>query len=150
MAKRDPAIVKAELDAGRVYLIFCMNLYEIQIKGGRCFVHEHPREAASWTEHCLVRIAAMEGVETASVDMCAYGMRVDTGAVQGPVRKRTKVMSNSNEVIKGIAVKCLNTGPDVSKHHVHVPLKIGTTKRCQVYQREFSRTCAPALLVRRG
>ena len=58
-----------------------MNLYEIQIKGGRCFVHERLHEAASWMEECLVRIAAMEGVETASVDMCAYGMRVDTGPV---------------------------------------------------------------------
>ena len=47
-AKRDLAVVKAELDAGRDHLIFCMNLYEIQIKGGRFFVHEHPREAASW------------------------------------------------------------------------------------------------------
>ena len=61
---------------------------------------------------------------------CAYGMRVDTGAVQGPARKRTKIMSNSNEVIKRIAVKCPNTEPDVSKHHVHVPLESGRAKRC--------------------
>ena len=73
-----------------------MNLYEIQIKGGRCFVHEHPHEAASWLENSLVWIAATEGVETALVDMCAYGMQVDTGAVQGPARKQTNIMSGSN------------------------------------------------------
>ena len=136
---RGPAVVKAKLDARREHLIFCMNLYEIQIKGGRFFVHEHPQEAASWSEACIVRIAAMEGVEMASVDMCAYGMRVDTGAVQGPARKRTKIMSNSDEVIKRIAVKCPNFEPDVTKHLVHVTLESGRAKRCQVYSREFRR-----------
>ena len=90
-----------------------------------------------------MRIAAMEGVETASVDMCAYGMRLDTEAVQGPARKPTKIMSNSNEVIQRIAVRCPNAEPDVSKYHVHVPLESGRAKRCQVYPREFShKICA--------
>ena len=60
-AKRDLAVVKAELDAGRNHLIFCMNLYEIQIKSGRLFVHGHPHEATSRREECAVIIAAMGG-----------------------------------------------------------------------------------------
>ena len=127
-----------------------MRYYEIQIKSGRFFVPELPREATSWREECAMRIAAMEGVETVSVDMCAYGMRVGTGAVQGPTRKRTNIMSNSNEVIKRIAVKCPNTGPDVSKHHVHVPLESGRPKRCQVYPREFSRKICAGIAARRS
>ena len=33
-AKRDPAVVKTERDAGRDHLIFSMNISEIQTKGG--------------------------------------------------------------------------------------------------------------------
>ena len=105
-AKRYSAVVNAELDAARDHFIFCISLYKIPIKRGRCVVHEHPHDAASRTEECLVRIAAMEGAETASVDMCAYGVQVDTGAVQGPALKRTNIMRMSNEVIKRIAVNC--------------------------------------------
>ena len=64
-AKRDPAVVKAELDAARDHLNFCMDFYEIQIKGGKCFVDDHPHGAASWMEECLVRLAAMDGVGVA-------------------------------------------------------------------------------------
>ena len=46
-AKRDQRIVAAELEAGRVHLRFCVKLYEMQMREGRFFVHEHPAEAAS-------------------------------------------------------------------------------------------------------
>ena len=57
--KRDPDIVKAEIDAGRVHLDFCMRLYAIQVKEGRFFIHEHPAEAASWKEECVKNIMAL-------------------------------------------------------------------------------------------
>ena len=96
-------------------------------------MHESPHDAPSWTEERLVRLAAMDGVGVASIDMCDYGMRVDTVPVQGQARKRTKIVSNSNKVLKRIAVKCPNAGPHESQHHVHVPLEQGRAKRCQVY-----------------
>ena len=108
-AKRDPAVVKAELDAARVHLEFCMSLYLLQMRGNRFFVHEHPQDADSWTEDSVTRIAAMKGVDMASVDMCVYGMRVDTGPLQGPARKRTCIMSNSREVLKRVASVCPNS-----------------------------------------
>ena len=127
------------MKAARIHVDFCMRLYEIQIQSGRFFVHEHPYNAASWAEDSVTRIMAMDGVDAVAVDMCAYGMRVDTGQQQGPARKRTKIMSNSVEVLKRIAMQCPNMQEDVSKHHVHVPLESGRAKRCQVYPREFSR-----------
>ena len=138
-AKRDPVIVQAELEAGRVHLAFSMRLYMMQIEAGRFFVHEHPHDAASWSGEVVMKVASIPGAETAVVDMCAYGMRVDTGPVQGPARKRTRIMSNSHEVIKRIARTCPNESREESKHHVHVPLEQGRAKRCQVYPREFSR-----------
>ena len=141
--KRSPAVVKEELRAGRVHLDFCMKLYAIQVEQGRFFIHEHPHDAESWQEGSVVKMAAKEEVNIVVVDMCAYGMRVDTGPVQGPARKRTKIMSNSYEVLKRIEAKCPNSSPDASKHHVHVPLESGRAKRCQVYPRAFSRqVCA--------
>ena len=138
-AKRDPAIVQAELDAGRVHLEFCMRLYAIQVDAARFFVHEHPQDAASWAEDSVKEVMALAGVNMATVDMCVYGMRVDTGPVQGPARKRTILMSNSNEVLKRIASVCPNAGEDKTLHHTHVPLEQGRARRCQVYPRQFSR-----------
>ena len=71
--------------------------------------------------------------------MCALGMRVDSGKLQGPARKRTKILSNSVQVLKRVEVSCPNLSPDKAKHHVHVPLESGRAKRCQIYPREFSR-----------
>ena len=138
-AKRDPAVVASELESARVHLRFCMRLYKMQVLAGRFFVHEHPHGADSWQEDSVMEVLAMRGVEVASVYMCAYGMRVNVGPVQGPARKQTKIMSNSREVLRRVAVECPNKSPDVRMHHEHVPLEQGRAKRCQVYPREFSR-----------
>ena len=55
------------------------------------------------------------------------------------MRKRTKIMGNSNEVLKRIAVKCPDASPDESQNHVHVPLEQGRAKRCQAYPRSLIR-----------
>ena len=81
----------------------------------------------------MIRLAAMDGVMMEVVDMCALGMRVDSGPVQVPARKRTKMMSNSHEVLKRVKVTCPNLGSDTSRHHVHVPLEQGRARRCQIY-----------------
>ena len=133
--KRDPAIVEAELKAARVHLDFCMRLYKMQVKGGRFFVHEHPHDASSWNENSVKEVMNLQGVDIASVDMCVYGMRVNTGPVQGPARKRTRIMSNSRHVLRRVACVCPSAGPDESPHHRHVPLESGRAKRCQVYPR---------------
>ena len=111
--KRDPAIVAEEMRVGVMHLRFCMSLYLLQIAGGRFFIHEHPSRATSWEDVEVVKIAAMEGVGTASVDMCCYGMKVETGNVRGIAKKPTKILSNSAEVLKRIPAKCPNDIPGV-------------------------------------
>ena len=137
--RRDPKIVEAEIRAGEAHLKFCCELYFIQLRGGRCFVHEHPAEATSWSRTSMCELAAHPEVGMAIVDMCVHGMKVDVGPVQGPARKRTRVFSNSHEVLKRIASQCPNDRPDKALHHVHVPLDQGRAKRCQVYPRSFCR-----------
>ena len=87
----------------------------------------------------------MDGVGVAVADMCAYGMPVDTGPVQGPARKMAKIMSNSDEVFKCVAISCPNLGDDQELHHFHVPLESGRARRCQVYPRAFSQQIFEAI-----
>ena len=37
----------------RVHLEFCKELYQLQMRAGRYFLHEHPRRASSWLEDCM-------------------------------------------------------------------------------------------------
>ena len=64
-------------------------------------------------------------------------MRIDTGPLQGPARKRTKVLSNSYEVLKRVEARCPNSLADKSLHHQHVPLEQGRATLCHVYPRVF-------------
>ena len=49
----NPEEVRRKEIEGRIHLAFCMELYEIQIKASRYFLHEHPRNATSWAEPCI-------------------------------------------------------------------------------------------------
>ena len=73
----------------------------------------------------MMELAGQDGVESVVVDMCAFGMRVGRGKVQGPAMKSTRILSNSQEVLKRVNRKCPNKGPDKSQHHVHVLLEQG-------------------------
>ena len=137
--KRDPGVAAAELRAAEVHLRFSVEIYWLQLRGHRFFVHEHPSEATSWYYSEVVELACHCEVGQTIVDMCCHGMVVDTGPLQGPARKRTKMLSNSQEVLKRVEAHCPNGLPDKSLHHVHVPLKSGRAKRCQIYPRAFCR-----------
>ena len=73
-----------------------------------------------------------EEVELVEVDMCGFGMTAKDEGEEKPVRKRTKILTNSAEVAKRVARKC-----DGSHEHVH--LMSGKAKRAQLYPRAFSR-----------
>ena len=82
------------------HLAFCMELYRIQIRGKRFFLHEHPHNATSWKMKEVIQVMAEVDVEVTECDMCAYGLVVKEGDEEVIARKRTKLMSNSPEVIK--------------------------------------------------
>ena len=42
--------LQPELQLARLHLRFTMELYRVQVEGGRYFVHEHPAYAGSWGE----------------------------------------------------------------------------------------------------
>ncbi len=136
--RRDPKVVEAERRAAEEHIRFCLRIYKIQLESRRFFVHEHPSGASSWRMSEMVELMMTEGVEAVNVDMCQFGMKAVGKDGEGPVRKRTKIMSNSKEVLKRIERKCPNEG-GTGERHEHVHLEDGRTKQAQVYPREFCR-----------
>ena len=52
--KRDPKIVRAEKKKGRVHLAWICKLHLKQMSEGRLFLHDHPANATSWHESCIL------------------------------------------------------------------------------------------------
>ncbi len=136
--KRVPRAVEGERRAAEEHIRFCLRMYMIQLEGRRFFIHEHPIGASSWRMREMMELMAKGCVDAANVDMCQFGMKAKDKDGEGPVRKRTKIISNSKEVLKRIERKCPNDGGPGTPH-VHVHLEDGRTKQAQVYPREFCR-----------
>ena len=117
-------------------------------------MHEHPLTAGSWNLPEIVAISRLEGVQCIRVDMCEYGMRgTDRYGRDGEVMKPTMLMTNSPEIARMMAARCVNHRTvieqsrfanisgrkgDVSegeqkKAHEHVLLVGGRAKQAQVY-----------------
>ena len=138
--KRDAKIVQQEMDQAIGHLKFCIEIYRIQMKAGRLFMHEHPHSASSWKMKEVLEIMAMSGVGTVTIDMCAFGMVAVDQDGEAPAKKTTSVMSNSPEVLKSVSRKCANGDPSRrDEHHRHVQLVGGKAKACQIYPRDFCR-----------
>ncbi len=134
--KRDAKVVEAERKAGERHLQFCLEIYMIQIKAKRYFIHEHPNTATSWKMQSVVELMAMENVDHAVADMCQFGMTTVVDGVEEPVQKRTKTVSNSPEVLKRVDVRCPNLGGRGEKHD-HAQLLNGRARQAQVYPKKF-------------
>jgi hypothetical protein len=116
--KRDPSIVAKELADACAHVAFCFELYEIQRKAGRFFMHEHPSSASSWSRPEVLQMLLRQDVELIEVDMCSFGMAANDEHGEALVRKRTKILTNSVEVARRVERKC--TGD-----HRHVHLRAG-------------------------
>jgi hypothetical protein len=73
-----------------------------------------------------------DDVNLVEVDMCNFGMMSSDAEGEGLVRKRTKILTNSDGVAKRVARKC-------TKDQRHVNPIGGRAKRAQLYPRAFSR-----------
>ena len=82
---------------------FVTELYREQVLAGRYFLHEHPLCATSWKLDCILEVMAMQGVDSEWCDQCQYGQEAGTG---NPVKKPTRWMSNSPEILSVLKNKC--------------------------------------------
>ena len=138
-SKRDPATVEKELEEAKQHMRFCIELYVMQLDGGRCFIHEHPAGATSWNLPETIQLLMHEEVGVATFDMCQFGMTAKKDGVERPVQKCTRVASNSKEVLKRLRIKCPNKGGP-GQPHEHIQLEGTLTKEAQVYPKLFCQT----------
>jgi len=120
-----------ELKKARRHLNFVVSLYERQAAAGRYFLHEHPAQASSWQEECVLKMLAMPGVGKVLTDLCMFGHRdQDKLGNQMPIQKKMGFASNAPELLKKLERKC-------SRDHPHGCLLDGRAKASAVYPPEL-------------
>ena len=71
--ERDARMHK-ELKTTKEHIDFCCEMYELQMKAGRYFVHEHPDSASSWALDRVCELTIKRTVITVHTDMCEFGL----------------------------------------------------------------------------
>ena len=102
----------------REHIKFMMEIYMVQIREGRWFLHEHPAGATSWALDEVVKVMSQEGVEVTTADQCMYGLLTwdrSGRPMNARARKRTKFMTNCKEIGDELQRKC-----DGSHEHQHL------------------------------
>ena len=136
-AKRDPKKMLKELDMAKKHVKFCVELYKMQIRDKRHFVHEHPTKSKAWQMDEIKELMMRPEVGKVELHMCALGMKSCDEQGEGLVHKSTTLMSSSEEVLRIMDRRCSNESQSKDHNHRHVYLIQGRSKAAQVYPREF-------------
>ena len=115
-ARRDPQIMKKELEDAKGHIRFCMEIYRTQLKARRHFIHEHPETPRAWKMPEVIDIMMQPEVDSTVLHMCAFGMKATDGEGTALVKKPTRIMSSSEEVMKRISRRCSNENGECCKH----------------------------------
>ena len=90
----------------------------------------------------VVDMVAHADVDVVACDMCAYGLKITDAKGEALVEKRTRLMSNSPEILKRVGLLCENkTAQTKEEKHRHADTTCGGAKKCQVYPKAFCRAC---------
>ena len=121
------------------HIRFVFELYDLQVQGGRYFLHEHPASATSWrlpevVAFCL-RYPHLYAVTGA---MCQWGMTSrDPAGEVNPVRKLTRWLTNSPCLAETLEKPC-------SQDHSHTLLLSGRAAAAQVYPPQLCKAIVEA------
>ena len=121
-----------EFRAAVDHVLFMLEVYDLQAKSGRYFVHEHPQQASSWNLPQVQQFILQNQVYLTTNHLCMFGLTsTDRWGRSGPSKKPTTWMTNSPEIAKELGGKCDGS-------HVHVQLDGGDrTVKSQVYPHRF-------------
>ena len=100
--------METELKNGKNHVRFCIEVYRLQLQGRRHFVHEHPEKSKAWDMPEITELLARAEVGSVVLHMCAFGMTSTDEKGEAPVKKGTRLMSSSEEVLKRVDRKCSN------------------------------------------
>ena len=134
--KRDPGVVAKELAAGRIHLAWMCKMYLKQLAAGRLFLHEHPANATSWTEQCVLEVLQKSGVARVTADQCQLGQQTEEGE---PIRKPTGFMSNCPEILRMLHRRCTGRRGVCSRPRggSHQLCHGKVARRAAIFQREL-------------
>ena len=111
---------------------FALKICQLQVEGGRFFIHEHPNSASSWKLPEMMKFMDDLGIEKTVGHMCRFGMKSQDEQGIGLVKKPTGFLINSAFVRDQLERKCLGG-------HRHVALVGGRAKACQIYPEKLCR-----------
>ena len=80
----------------------------MQLAGKRHFVHEHPEGSTAFAMPEFVEFLARPEVGMTTLHMCAYGMEAADENGKGLVKKPTRIVSSSAEVLSRVEARCTN------------------------------------------
>ena len=104
---KDHATVRAAKEKAIEHINFVVSLYQMQVDGGRYFLHEHPAYATSWQLEAIKTLLAVPSVQRVVADQCQFGSQVQRGMHKGkPVKKPSGFMTNSSCVARILSVRC--------------------------------------------
>ncbi len=136
--------VMRKLADALMHVEFAVELCIAQHLAGRLFMFEHPVGASSWASEALQVLGGLEGVLKANFDFCTLGMRVGDRPREDvklhPVKKRTKVMTNSS-MLHTLLVEAQCRG----RHEQHGDLRDGKASECQEYPELFCKIICEAV-----
>lgn len=125
--------VRRRLAARAVHLHFALEIYRLQLKGGRHFLHEHPAGASSWHDEQVRRLLNDRRVSTVVGHQCRYGQSAVSGIGDRlPVLKPTRFMSSAPELLSRLSLRC-------SRDHEHQPLTGGRAAAAARYPPQLCR-----------
>ena len=116
--KRDAQEVQAEEVQGRQHLDFAVTLAKLQMRNGRGFLFEHPRNATSWRTGTLRSLSEHPSVFNIQLDMCAFGLQGDKGLHKKP----TMLLTNIKELVSALEKRC-------NQQHKHQTIEGGALSR---------------------
>ena len=88
---------EVEREKAKKHIVFCIEIFKMQMARGDYFVMEHPAYADSWKLDELIELASMSGVMTQIADQCMYGLTTpseEDRSKELPAKKPTTCMSN--------------------------------------------------------
>ena len=118
------------IEHGLTHLRCCCELYQIQIDGNRCVLHEHPAYASSWQVNEIDEILADPTCNVVTGHMCQFGMMSSDEFGEGHVLKPTICLTNSECIASILSKKC-----DYS--HRHIPLWGRRAKMAEIYPKDL-------------
>ena len=136
--------VMRKLAEAMLHVEFAVELCIAQHLAGRLFMFEHPVAASSWASEALEVLGGLEGVLKANFDFCVLGMRVGdkirADERPHPVKKRTKVMTNSS-MLHTLLIEAQCRG----RHEYHADISNGKASECQEYPELFCKIICEAI-----